>query len=126
MSQLAALGLFVFEYATWPFEELKRRTDWTFANNPRVGARDALQFVGPGQEQVQIAGRLCPEAAGSYGAIETLRAMAALGDEHQLVMGNGDVWGSFVITGMDETRKAILDDGTPRMIDFTLDLLRAA
>lgn len=124
--RLASLGLFVFEFATWPFEDLKRRTDWTFANNPRVGARDAHQFVGQGQEQVQIAGRLCPEAAGSFSAIGTLRAMADTGEEHQLVLGTGEIWGSFVIVGMDEGRKHLMDDGTPRLIDFTLDLLRVA
>lgn len=124
--QLAALGLFIFEFATWPFEDLSRRTDWNHAGAPRTGARDALQFTGPGDETVSIAGKLAPEVAGSYSSIETLRAMADEGDEYQFVLGTGDVWGGFVITGMDERRKAMLVDGTPRMIDFTLDLKRAS
>ncbi len=122
--QLAALGLFVFEFATWPFDQLSRRTDWTHASTPRVGARDASQFVGPGEERLTIAGALVPEAAGSFASIDTLRRMAAEGEEYQFVLGTGEVWGSYVITGMDETRRYLTDDGTPRMIDFTLDLRR--
>jgi phage protein U len=124
--QLAALGLFIFEFATWPFEELSRRTDWGHAAASRVGARDAVQFVGPGEERVQISGKLAPEVAGSFSSIATLRAMADEGDEYQFVLGTGDVWGGFVIIGIDEARKAMLVDGTPRLIDFTIDLKRAS
>lgn len=123
---LAALGLFIFEFATWPFDELSRRSDWGHASAARVGARDALQFTGPGDETVSIAGKLAPEAAGSFSAITTLRAMADEGDEYQLVLGTGDVWGGFVIVGLDERRKFLLVDGTPRLIDFTMDLKRAS
>ena len=124
--QLAALGLFIFEFATWPFEEMTRDADWGHASAPRVGARDALQFTGPGDERVSIAGKLAPEVAGSFSAIETLRAMADEGDEYQFVLGTGDVWGGFVITRLSEQRKAMLVDGTPRLIDFTMDLKRAS
>ena len=124
--QLAALGLFVFEFATWPFEQLSRRSDWNWPGSGRVGARDALQFTGPGEDRVSIEGRLCPEAAGSYGAIDTLRAMAETGDEHALVLGTSEVWGNFAIIGVDERRRNLMDDGTPRLIDFTLDLRRVS
>ena len=124
--QLAALGLFIFEIATWPFEDLARRSDWNHATAARVGARDALQFTGPGEDSIRIGGKLAPEVAGSFSAIDTLRAMAEEGDEYQFVLGTGEVWGGYVITGIDEARKAMLVDGTPRVIDFTLDLKRAS
>lgn len=123
---LAALGLFIFEFATWPFEELSRRSDWGHAAAARVGARDALQFTGPGDETISIQGKLAPEVAGSFASIDTLRAMADEGDEYQFVLGTGEVWGGFVIVGIDERRKAMLADGTPRLIDFTLDLKRVS
>ena len=124
--RLAALGLFVFELASFPFSELTRDNDWSHARAPRVGVRDASQFVGPGQDSITIAGALVPEAAGSYGAIETLRAMANEGDAYEFVDGTGRIWGSYVVTRMTERRQALLDDGTPRRIDFTLDLERVA
>ncbi|MBX9860690.1 MAG: phage tail protein [Sphingomonas sp.] len=123
---LAALGLFIFEFASWPFDELSRRSDWGHASAARTGARDALQFTGPGDESVSIGGKLAPEVAGSFGAIDILRAMADEGDEYQFVLGTGDVWGGYVIVGLDERRKYMLVDGTPRLIDFTVDLKRAS
>ncbi len=121
---LAALGLFVFDLTSFPFADLTRRTDWRQAKAERIGARSASQYLGPGDEGVTLAGAIVPEVAGSYGAITTLRQMADQGEAWPLVDGNGTIWGNYRITGMDERRRHLLVDGTPRMIDFTLDLDR--
>ena len=121
---LAALGLFVFEAASFPFAELDRRTEWRHARGTRIGALDASQYIGPGTDQVSIAGALVPEAGADYASIDTLRDMAAEGDSYQLVDGTGRVWGSFVITGLEERRRHLMLDGVPRMIDFSIQLDR--
>lgn len=121
---LAALGLFVFDLATFPFAEMSRRSDWRHTKSERVGARAASQFLGPGEEAVTLAGAIVPGLAGSYAALTTLRQMADQGEAWPLVDGNGIVWGNYSITGMDERRRHLLVDGTPRIVDFTLDLDR--
>jgi len=121
--QLAALGLFVFQLPTLPFDELRRRQEWRHARVQRVGARDASQFLGPGDDVVTIGGVLMPGVAGSYASIVTLRDMAAQGDSYPFVDGIGQVWGSFVITALDERRGFLLDNGVPRKVDFALDLV---
>ena len=121
---LAALGLFVFDMATFPFSDLSRRSAWNHARSARVGARDASQYVGPGDDQVSISGMICPEAAGSYGAIDTLRAMADEGEAWPFVDGTGVVWGNYIITSLDERRASLLVDGVPRKIDFAIELIR--
>lgn len=121
---LAALGFFVFEAATFPFSELSRRSDWRHARASRVGAREASQFLGPGGDDISIAGALIPEAGADYAAIDTLRRMADEGEAYPFVDGQGRVWGSFSLTSLDERRKYLLIDGTPRMIDFTIELQR--
>lgn len=123
---LAALGLFVFELKTFPFADLARRTGWNHARSDRFGAIASSQFTGPGQDALSIGGAIVPEAAGSFGAIRTLRLMADEGDAYPFVDGSGAVWGQFVIVGMDEGRKHLLVDGTPRLIDFSLELERVA
>lgn len=123
---LASLGLFVFEAASFPFAELNRRSDWRHARGTRVGALDASQYVGPGADQVSIAGALVPQLGADYGSIDTLRQMAEEGDTYQLVDGTGLVWGGFVITGMEERRRALMHDGVPRMVDFSLQLDRVS
>jgi phage protein U len=122
--QLAALGLFVFELATFLPSSIKRDSQWIHAAADRVGARPSSQFVGPGAEALSIAGAIVPEAAGSYGAIDTLRKMADEGEAWAFVDGAGKVWGNYVIAHLGEDRRHMMDDGTPRMIDFTIDLDR--
>lgn len=121
---LYALGLFVFSSETALFEGLRRREDWRHAQQSRFGARDATQFLGPGQDTVSLGGQLVPLVGGSFSAIDTLRAMAAEGEASQLVRGDGLIIGTFVITGLDTENAFLLVDGIPRRVDFTLDLLR--
>ena len=122
--QLAALGLFVFELGSFPFSQIDRSSEYQHARSQRVGARDANQFVGPGADSVTIAGAIVPEAAGSYGSIDTLRRMAEEGEAWSFVDGAGVVWGSYVITRLSEQRQFLTVDGTPRKVDFTIDLDR--
>ena len=121
---LMSLGLFVFERATMLPDELQRSTSWNHASSDRVGARPAYQFLGPGEETITIPGKLVPELGGRLGAIDTLREMAATGEDHQLVEGTGLVFGSFRITQLDDTRRSLIDNGAPRIVDFTLSLVR--
>lgn len=121
---LAALGLFVFELGTLPYDELRRRAEWRHATAARVGARPASQYVGPGEDTISLSGTLVPEMAGSQSAIEVVRAMADEGEAYPLVDGEGRVFGLYVIRGLDERQGAFIASGLPRKIEFSLDLER--
>lgn len=121
---LMALGLFVFEIPSLAYSELQRRMDWRHARSGRIGARDAAQFVGPGEETVCLQGAVYTEIADGPASLELLREMADEGEALPLVGGDGVVLGTYVITALDERHVAFHDDGCPRRIDFALDLLR--
>lgn len=121
---LMALGMFLFEMGTLPFDELQRKTDWQHASAARVGARDATQFVGPGQETISLSGSVYGELADGRVSIDDLRAMADDGEALPLVDGRGTIYGNFVITAIDERHAFLMADGAPRRIDFGIDLLR--
>lgn len=121
---LMAIGLFVFSLPTLAYDELQRRTDWKHAISPRVGARDAVQFVGPGAETISLSGAAMAELSDGRASLDQLRDMANSGSAWSMVDGSGRVYGAFVITGIDERHKELLPDGTPRKIDFGIDLLR--
>ena len=121
---LASLGLFVFELASLPFEEMQRRRDWRHEPARLVGARDASQFTGPGDDLVTINGVIAPGEIGSATAIDTLVEMGDDGENYSFVDGTGVVWGEFAIVALDTRRKYIMVDGAPRMIDFAIDLRR--
>lgn len=121
---LMALGMFLFEMGTLPFEELQRKTTWHHARSSRVGARDATQFVGPGDETISLSGAVYTELTDGRVSIDILRQLANEGEAMPLLDGSGTVYGNFVITDLDERHTFLMSDGTPRRIEFGLDLLR--
>ncbi len=118
------LGLFVFSLNTLSYQELQRRTSWKHPTQSLVGARDASQFLGPGEDIITLAGSIVPEFAGDVASLDELRRMANTGQAWALVEGSGTIYGAFVITELDETKSLFFVDGTPRKIEFTLTLRR--
>jgi hypothetical protein len=123
-AQLLTLGMFVFGLDTLAYSELQRRITWRHEASERFGARPAVQFIGPGDDDVTIGGSCIPEIAGKYSAIDTLRGMGDTGDAWPLMNGLGEVWGRYVIVGLDLTHQTIMAGGIPRRIDFTVTLKR--
>lgn len=121
---LMSLGLFVFELPTLAYDELQRTTDWRFARNPRVGARDAVQFIGPGEESISISGTAIAELQDGRASLDQLKEMAASGDEWAMVDGTGQVFGAFIIERIKEGHKVLTDQGVPLKIDFGIELSR--
>lgn len=121
---LLALGEFFFSIDDLLFQELQRKRSWRHPQNDRVGARAASQFAGPGDDTITIGGNLMPGLIGRFDALEDLAAMGDAGAAFPLVTGEGDVYGAYVITDLDETKKHFLILGQPRAIDFSLSLRR--
>ncbi|WCM29207.1 phage tail protein [Sphingomonas sp. QA11] len=120
---MMSLGMFAFALSTLAFEELQRRTDYRHVRSPRIGARDAAQFVGPGDETISLSGTAHAELSDGAASLDQLREMAGQGYAWPLVDGAGRVYGAFVIEGVDERQKHFLPDGTPLKIEFAIDLL---
>jgi phage protein U len=120
----AALGMFVFSTDTALFDELQRRREWRHAASDRLGARAASQYVGPGEDTITLTGQIVPEMAGKYSSLDTLAAMADQGEAYPLINGAGYIFGTYVITGMDETQSTMIDLGVARKTAFTLSLRR--
>jgi phage protein U len=121
---LMSLDQFVFSLTTAPFHELQRRRNWKHPKKSRVGVRDARQYTGPGEDTITFSGLVAPESVGSIASIARLAAMADSGDGYVLVDGLGNVYGAYVITGLDETQSHHTRDGLARKIEFTLTLER--
>ncbi len=121
---LMALDQFVFSLATLAYTELQRQTAWKHRTSSRVGARDARQFVGPGEDSISLQGLLAPEVTGTLASLDELRAMADAGDAYVMVDGAGKVYGAFVIESINENQSFHSQDGTPRRIEFTIALNR--
>ncbi|WP_367349690.1 phage tail protein [Sphingobium yanoikuyae] len=121
---LMALGMFIFDLPTLAHNELQRRASWRHARSARVGARDATQYVGPGEETVSLSGAVYAEIADGRVSIDDLRDMAASGEAWPLLDGTGTVFGDYVIEAIDERHAYLMTDGRAQRIDFAIDLLR--
>lgn len=121
---LLALGMFVFGMDSLVYNQIQRRRSWRHPTNDRVGARPAGQFAGPGDDVITLPGVLAPGLTGRREALDELAAMADAGEAYTLVDGDGEHFGAYVITDLDETRRHITIDSQPRLIDFTLTLKR--
>lgn len=122
---LLSIGMFIFGIDRPTYQELQRRRDWKWEGSPRFGARDALQFTGPGDDTITINGLLVPEiGAGGYADIEKLCEMADSGEIQDVVLGDGTVLGQFVIVAVDDREQDIMLGGRARLYDFAVDLRR--
>ncbi|MCP1116932.1 phage tail protein [Robbsia andropogonis] len=121
---LMSLDQFVFSLTTAPFQELQRQRNWKHRTSPRIGARDASQFTGPGDDTITLTGLIAPETIGSSASLDRLARMADDGDAYVLVDGLGNVYGAYVIESLNETQTYHTKEGIPRRIDFTLTLKR--
>lgn len=121
---MLALGMFVFSLSTAAYQALQRQTDWRHASNSRIGAAPARQFVGRGEDAITLPGVILPELAGSALSLDALRLMANTGKAWPMVEGSGRIYGLWVIESLSETKTLFFRDGTPRRIEFTLNLKR--
>jgi phage protein U len=121
---MMAYGQFAFALGTVAFQELQRQTAWRHPSNSVVGSRPPRQFVGAGDDTITLSGVLVPELLGRAASLQELREMARDGLAHPLVDGAGQVYGSFVIESLAETRTVFIAEGVARRIEFQLQLAR--
>ncbi|WP_417329558.1 phage tail protein [Halomonas cupida] len=119
---LMALGMFVFQTRSVPYQQLQRTTQWRHASQSRVGDRPAWQFVGPGADTITLSGTLLPEFTGGRIDLDEIRYMADEGNAWPLVEGTGRQYGLWVITSVDETSSTFFRDGAAQKIEFTIIL----
>lgn len=122
---MMALGLFVFELSTTPYQDMQHKKAWRHPSSPRVGARPESQFLGPDEETITLSGVLYPELTGGEVSLAQLDQMADQGKAWPLISGSGYLYGLFVIESKDVRRSLFFADGTARRIEFTLNLKRA-
>lgn len=122
---MMALGTFVFSLPDLAYQQLQRQTSWRHAASDRVGARAAHQYVGPGEDTIELSGLVAPQITGTAASLDTLRQMADEGRPLALVSGTGVVFGAFLISSLSETRTLFFADGEARRIEFRLSLTHA-
>lgn len=118
------LGGYQFSVDNAAYQELSRSTEYRWAAQQRVGATDALQFTGYGQETIQLQGIVYPYYRGGLDQVDQMRRTAKAGNPLPLVSGQGRVLGLWVIESIREGQRTFARGGIPRRQEFDLRLRR--
>ncbi len=133
MSVMMILGPVFFSLNTAAYEQLQRNTQYQWAAQNRLGhpllkhagiGGPAYQFIGPGEESINLNGTLYPQYKGSPLTLSAIRLTAGLGVALPLMNPSGFIFGRWLIESVQETNSALFADGSPRKIDFSLSLKR--
>ncbi|WP_459906939.1 phage tail protein [Caballeronia sp. HLA56] len=122
---MMSLGQFLFSLRSAPLKELQRQRNWKHRTSSRVGARDASQYVGVGDDTITLNGMVAQDnSIGTIASLTELAKMGDSGDAYVLVDGSGTVYGAFVIESLNETASYHTVAGVARKIEFNLSIKR--
>jgi uncharacterized protein len=115
------------------FETIQRDAQYTWTSADRLSRDPAMQFTGPGEDNISIQGRMFPYHFGGLSTIERMRAAGRAGKPMILVRfypltdpdGYGsEVIGNYVIKRVQTVESKIGVIGVAHKIDFTLEIQR--
>jgi phage protein U len=115
------------------FESLQRDAQYTWTSADRLSRDPAMQFTGPGEDNVVIEGRMFPYHFGGLSTLERMRQAGRAGKPMMLVRfypltnpaGYGsEVIGNYAIKRVRTAESKIGRIGIAHKIDFTLELQR--
>lgn len=120
---MMALGSYRFSIDSAAYQELKHSQAYRWQAQERLQRRPAMQFLGAGEESVELSGLIYPHFKGGLEQLDTMRAEASKGQPLLLVDGLGFVWGQWVITQIDEGQSFFQGNGQPLKQSFQLKLV---
>lgn len=118
------LGPFNFGLDTAAYQSLRRRVEYSWPSQERMGQHAAMQYTGPGPETMTVSGVIFPEFRGGDGQLSLLRYLGDLGEPQLLISGSGETMDEWVIESVDEGQSIFAAAGIPRRQEFTVNLKR--
>lgn len=122
VNMMMILGAYRFCIGNAAYQSLARTTEYKWEEQKRLLGEPAMQFMGNGAETITLEGVVYPQFKGGLRQVTLMRAQAGLGFPLMLISGNGNAFGRWCITNVNETQTFFMKDGTPRKIAFSLTL----
>lgn len=117
-------GMFVFELKTLPHQQLQQNKSWRHVKNERINRSASWQYIGAGEDQITLSGVLYPEITGGEVSLTVLTTQAYTGRPWPLIDGTGQIYGMYVITGLQTTRSELDRYGKAKKIEFSIGFQR--
>lgn len=122
---MMSFGLFIFTLPTVVYQELAHKRDVRFAFNERVGAPDAVQFVGPGIEEINLSGFTAHGINHPNASFALLNQIMQEGKDQPLIDGLGNVYGNYILLSIDLTKTSFRKFGQANRTEWDISLRRA-
>jgi phage protein U len=122
---MAQLGTYQFSLDTAAFDTLQRQTAYRWQAQQRIGRAPAMQFLGAGEDTVELNGTIYPHFRGGLGQLALMRAAASNGEPLPLTYAfetAGQYAGLWCIQSVRDNRSVFFRDGAARKIEFSLTL----
>jgi phage tail protein len=123
---LMKLGNFKFSVPGLSYDRLQRRFEYRWEPMWRVGRRPAQQYLGPGEEALDIRGIVYPHCTGGYNQLNLMRDAAQTGLPMTLTAVQGEVGiylGPWCVRMIRDEQEYFFPDGAPRKVEFSMDLV---
>ena len=121
---MMALGSYRFALENAAFSEFKRSISYRWQSQERLNRSPALQYIGEGQDSIDLSGVIYPHFKGGLNQIEAMRSEAGKGVPLLLVDGLGFVWGKWVIANISEEQTMLMPNGKAQKQTFQIKLLK--
>ena len=119
---LMTLGEYVFGVDTSAYSELQRTAEYRWAAQERLGRYPARQWLGPGEDTIELSGTIYPVRRRASEELDAMRDEARTGEPLRLMLGTGEILGLWVIERIQAEERAHLPGGVPRAVGFRLQL----
>ena len=119
-------GAHPFGLNTAALAMLSRSSEYRWAAPASIGRRPALQWIGPGPDAIRLRGVVLPLYRGRLDVLDDLRRAAEAGETGRIVSGAGRVYGIYALKRIDAEEDALLQDGRPRRMRWTIEMHKSA
>ena len=119
---LMTLGSYVFGVDRAAYDTLKRTVEYRWPSQDRIGRRPSRQWVGPGEDIIELSGTIYAVRRPPDAELEALRAEASGGEPLRLMMGSGEILGLWVVERISGTGTMHFAGGSPRKLEFRVRL----
>lgn len=118
--------------ASASFETIQTTAQANWVSQQRLSRAPAMQFVGPGNRSIVIAGRIYPKSLGGLGTLSQLETLMNSGNPLDFIryttngqQATGTVaQGKYVIVGINKAEQKVDANNIPFRVDFSLELQR--
>ena len=121
---MLALGDYRFSVDAAAYQELVRVSEYRWSVQDRLGQRPAQQYLGPGEESIELPGVIYPAYRGGLGQLNAMRSEAGKGEPLIMTSGQGLALGKWCITRVEENASLFLASGAARKVEFRLRIVR--